>query len=235
MSDPQVIISMTSIPARNGTLLPTLKTLVNQSRMPDQIRLYLTDGCRRPYATGVYYFDELDFEGLKPQIFWTTDHGPLTKLSAAVDPGVPGDALIVTVDDDILYDSNWLEVLVDAAKALPDEALGFSGWNAYSFINDPGGGSYVWAQYPDKCDVIEGWAGAAYRKRWFGTDLFDPPEAFRFVDDVWISSYLHKRGVARRVLRPPMARPKEKQVAGLHDREDFIELNRQAARIGFAS
>src|ERR1700693_99287 len=149
---------MTSIPARNGTLSPTLLSLVNQSRMPDQLRLYLIDGCARPKGQTVYYWDELTYGtraggSMSPQIYWTTDHGPLTKLSAAVDPSVPGDALIVTVDDDIIYDANWLEVLVDNATAIPDEALGFSGWNVYSFLNDPDGGEYVWATLYDKCDV----------------------------------------------------------------------------------
>lgn len=244
MSDSQVIISMTSIPSRNGTLSPTLLSLVNQSRKPDQIRIYLTEGCERPRAEAVWYWDEMKYpsnkrgvDDLTPQIFWTTDHGPLTKLSAAVDPSVPGDALIVTVDDDIIYDSNWLEVLTDAAKAMPDEALGFSGWNAWSFLNDPDGGHYVWATLYDACDVIEGWSGAAYRKRWFGADLFTAPETFRYVDDVWISGYLHKRGIKRRVIRQPMCHPKPalEQLVGLHDRSDFVELNRQAARIAFAN
>lgn len=226
---------MTSIPARNGTLHPTLLTLVNQTLMADQLRLYLIDGCEVPSSQIDVPWDQLRFGGLTPQIYWTTDHGPLTKLSAAVDPAVPGDALIVTVDDDILYDSNWLETLVDASKAIPNEAIGFSGWNAWRFLNDPDGGQYVWATTYDACDVLEGWPGAAYRKRWFGADLFAMPEAFRYVDDVWISGYLHKRGVKRRVIRQPMAHPKPSAIPGLHDRSDFVELNRQAARLAFAN
>lgn len=225
---------MTSIPARNGTLVPTLTSLVNQSRMPDQIRLYLIEGCERPMSA-VYYFDELTFgvstgQAVRPQIFWTDDHGPLTKISAALDPGISGDALIVTVDDDIVYDSNWLEVLVDAASKSPDEAIGCSGWNIHNLIR---GGTYDWPKLGETCDVLEGWAGAAYRKRWFETGLFKAPEEFWWVDDVLISSYLEERGVARRVIHVPMAKPLEHKRLAIHKRSDFIEINRRAARIGF--
>lgn len=230
MSDPQVILSMTSIPARNGTLIPTLMSLIHQSQMPDQIRLYLTDGCQRPKSDIGMHFDELSFGGLTPQVYWTTDHGPLTKLSAAVDPGVPGDALIVTVDDDVIYDSNWLEHLVSTAKALPEDALGYSGWSIHDLIR---GGTYAWPKVGETCDVLEGWAGAAYRKRWFRPDLFVTPKEFFWTDDVWISSYLEARGVKRRVIRTPMAKSIDHDRLAIHKRPDFVEINRRASRIGF--
>ena len=40
-----VVVSMTSIPARNGTLGPTIASLRAQTRPPNEIRLYLGPGC----------------------------------------------------------------------------------------------------------------------------------------------------------------------------------------------
>jgi hypothetical protein len=110
----RVVISMTTIPARNGTLGPTIESLKAQMRPPDEIRLYLTKGCQ-------------PVEGVTCLV--VEDRGPVTKLSAAVDPSVPDDALIVTVDDDILYDPKWLETLVAGADLFPDDAVCMAGWN----------------------------------------------------------------------------------------------------------
>jgi hypothetical protein len=214
----QVIVSMTSIPARNGRLASTLASLQSQTRLPDEIRLYLGPGCA--LVADVTCVD-------------VEDRGPITKLSAVVDPEIPDDALIVTVDDDILYEPTWLETLVAAAEASPGAVVGRSGWLVADFLRSEHHGYFIWAQ-EDTCDVLEGWAGVAYRKSFFDGSVLEPPPEFRLVDDVWISGYLYRRGIERRIVRPPMAIPDPKGLPGLHNRSDFVKLNRKAARIAFA-
>jgi len=212
---------MTSIPRRNGTLGPTLASLEAQSRPPDEIRLYVGLGC---------HVAQLDVTCVTVE-----DLGPITKLSAVVDPAVPDDAIIVTVDDDIIYEPRWLETLVDAAEKMPDCAVGRAGWNATDFLTRPLSSlsHYIWAA-GDTCDVVEGWAGVAYRKRFFDDDIMRPPPEFQLVDDVWISGYLFKRGIARRLITPRMADERAGNLPGLHNRVDFLKLNYRAAILAFS-
>ena len=113
--------------------------------------MYLTPGCER--APGAHNIEVADL-------------GPVTKLSAVADPDLPDDAIIVTCDDDQIYRPEWLATLVDAAERDPGSALGLSGWNVAGFLRDPARGRHVWMRAPCR-DVLEGFAGVAYRKSFF--------------------------------------------------------------------
>ena len=211
-----VIVSMTTVPARNGTVGPIVGFLRGGRRPPDEIRVYLTPGCDR--VPGARCIEVADL-------------GPVTKLSAVADPGLPDDAIVVTCDDDQIYDPRWLETLVDAAQCWPDCAVGLSGWNTRGFLlGERGRDHYEWVRPHSPCDVLEGFAGVAYRRGFFGADVWNVPESCRFVDDVWISGYLHKKGIARRLVGAKLCRPAPSDRAGLHARKDFVALNRAAAR-----
>jgi hypothetical protein len=217
-----VVISMTSIPARAGTLGPTLASLRAQTRPPDEIRLYVGDDVPCP--------PELD----RGCVYPLGDHGPVTKISAVL-MTLPANAIVVTVDDDQIYQPAWLKTLLVGVAAHPEAAVGMAGWNVKGFLADPVSGTYHWARPNTKCDVLEGFAGVAYRPKWFTADILDPPEEFRWVDDVWISSYLRRRRVPRYVVHTPMCEHQSPDVKlpGIHNRPDFVELNRRASILGF--
>lgn len=217
---------MTSIPERNGMLAPTLRSLARQETRPDEIRLYLTPGCKVPDL----------FATLPMLVYWTDDHGPITKLSAALDTSLADDTIIVTVDDDIEYGPRWLKRLSDRAGILSqyvlNEAIGFAGWDVEPLLyqnvfRSPGVG--------DLADVLEGWAGVAYRRDWFKADLFDVPSWARNVDDVWISAYLNRRGILRRVIdfSGIYCRKIDGAPPGLSNHPEFGERNRFAAAHAF--
>ena len=214
----RVILCMTSTAARNGRRGETITSLRAQSVQPDDIRLY---------ADEAVVETEID---LHPAI----DRGPLTKLSAVADPSVHDDDLIITVDDDIIYEPRWLETLLAAPGVNQLAATGRSGWNVNDFLRDEHWSFYVWVSEDGPCDVVEGWAGAAYRKSFFHADVLEPPPEYKLVDDVWISGYLHRRGIARRIVTPHMAAERPNNTPGLHNRPDFLKLNRRAARMAFA-
>lgn len=213
---PRTIVCLTTHPGRNGTVQPTIDSLHAQTRKPDEIRLYHGPGCE-DLPTGC-------------TLIPTRDVGPLTKLSAAVDPALAEDDLIVTVDDDVIYHPGCLAKLCAAAEAAPDEACGFAGWNTGTLVEGKG---YTFVQPPHLCDVIEGFAGAAYRRGFFGSDVLDSPPEFRNVDDVWISGYLAQRGVPRRVIARKMCTPCDGGT-GLHYDPNFVATNRRAAALAFA-
>jgi hypothetical protein len=222
MSEAKVVVSMTSVPSRNGTLDPTLQSLRTQTRPPDEIRLYLGPGCERVQWTK---------KGPPLYCIPTVDRGPVTKLSAAADPYVRADAVIVTVDDDIVFAPQWLETLLGYADRHPDDAVGMAGWNADELLTT---GRYERASGP--CDVIEGFSGVAYRKWFFDRDVMHPPNSLKYVDDVWISGYLHRLGIVRRVV-PGQERlvdtTRSSNQEGIHTRADFDSLNKEGARMCF--
>lgn len=216
----KVVVSMTSVPKRNGTLDPTLESLRRQTRPPDEIRLYLGPGC-----------ESVAWAGGGPPLVCvpTVDHGPVTKLSAAVDPSVRADAVVVTVDDDIVFAPRWLETLLGYVERYPDDAVGMAGWNADVLLST---GCYERAAGP--CDVIEGFGGVAYHKWFFGPDILHPPQQLKFVDDVWISSYLHRLGIVRRVVPGQeefVDTTRSSSQEGIHTRGDFDSRNKEGAKL----
>ncbi len=240
------VISMTSIPSRLSTLTTTLNSLLTQTVRCPQIWINLPPNCSEFWqdAEGNLYPEGLrgkwgiEDERIKVN-YVEQDYGPVTKLGALIKRPMglgtlklDDDTLIITVDDDIIYKPKWLAMILEAAKRWPDDAIGFAGWNVGGFLE--GTGSYQFATAPCFVDVMEGWAGAAYRKRFFNdVDMMNYPPAFKFVDDVWISSVLNKRKIQRRLIAFPQAQPANPSAPGLHTRLDFVELNRNAVRNGF--
>lgn len=227
-----VIISLTTTMARREHIRPTLDSLFHQTVKADEVRLYqswLPDGK-----------DATSSDGYAPTRVVTADKGPVTKISAVCDEAVPADAIVVTVDDDQVYAPTWLETLLAAGQQYPEEALGWNGWNAADFIRygvrlrRPGRGEFLWAKPGETCDVLEGFSGPLYRKAWFDEAVLSPPDLYRWVDDVWISSYLHHRGIGRRVIAPRMCFDLPLGMkGGIHHRKDFKALNARAAVAGF--
>jgi hypothetical protein len=213
----RVVLSMTSIPERAHGLPAVLRALWVQRPMPAEIRLYVPEDYPVPLGLGV-------------RLFHVPDLGPLTKLSAVSDTSLPADTLLVTVDDDIYYPPGWLAQLLRAAKLHPKHAVGFSGWNTRRLRR---GGSFDFpSQRPTTCDVLEGWAGAAYRKGFFDAErLFEIPPTLKWVDDVWISAHLEARSVRRLLWAKPLAQAGANP--GIHTRKDFLEMNRQAVYAWF--
>ncbi len=110
---PEIVVSLTSYPKRFATLPDMLKSLMHQTWRPDRIVVYLD--CRKEELTreleamrlyGISYrFVE---ENLKPHLkyFHAMQDFP--------------DALVITVDDDIIYTADLVETLMNSWMACPD-------------------------------------------------------------------------------------------------------------------
>lgn len=104
----KVIISMTSIKSRIGTLNWTLDSIYAQTLQPTEVRLYA-----EPEV--VEHDGLISYPSLRR--IATEDRGPITKISAIGDPDLGDDDIIITIDDDIVYHPIWLETLVAGARA----------------------------------------------------------------------------------------------------------------------
>ncbi|MDO4301384.1 MAG: hypothetical protein Q4D26_08365 [Clostridia bacterium] len=112
----EIIISLTSFPARLNVVHLCIRGLLMQSLKPDRIMLWLTEEeCKniklpkkieelKKYGLEICYAKE----NLRPhnKLYYTMKENP--------------DAVIITVDDDIVYDTRLVEVLYNAYKENPD-------------------------------------------------------------------------------------------------------------------
>jgi hypothetical protein len=202
----RLIVSLTTIPSRQQALDRVLDSLVAQTYQPDAVCLCLPRYSKRfdrPYVEPEYRHPRLEL--IKTDHDW----GPATKLLPVLqreqDPGT----VIVTADDDIIYEKTWLERLASAASTYPDCAVGFCGYNVdestpeapYRLVyeeHDP-------ARRPSGTvvSVLEGYRGVAYRRGFFNDAVFDYTWATEDAfcnDDVWLSGHLALRGVRKRVV-----------------------------------
>ena len=105
----EVVISLTSYPARIGSAYKTIRSLLHQDYLPDRVVLWLAEE-QFPNHEGVpQKVLELQKYGL--EIRWYHDIRSYKKLIPAL-IAFP-DALIVTVDDDWYYRRDMLRVLIE--------------------------------------------------------------------------------------------------------------------------
>ena len=147
------------------------------------------------------------------------DYGPATKVLGTIKmiPSLDADTCIVSVDDDVLYDSRMVEVLVSRAPS--DGALGFSceeipfGLELVRLF-DP---SQMWWYSINTKNIIRflyddivmcngwlhGWEGILYRKSFFTDDVFsmesNMPNGCFYSDDVRLAGFLWTKGIKRYV------------------------------------
>ena len=112
-----LIISLTSYPARINTVNQTIETLLNQSVKPDKIILWLGED-KFPNKEKDLPQQLLDLISRGLTIDWCKDIKSYTKLIPTLKK-YPN-AIIVTADDDLLYKTNWLEELFNAYIQKPE-------------------------------------------------------------------------------------------------------------------
>jgi hypothetical protein len=201
-------ISLTTIPPRYPTLPRVLAALVAQVPQPDAIFLTVP---RRFARFDTAPLPALPFEVtlLQPE----TDAGPIAKLLPAAWK-YDGDILIC--DDDWLYPPGWAARFIAAREGHPDAVIAGSSWGSER-IGYRGG------------TILQGFAGALVSAR-VARQIPHPPEAARYVDDVWISAQLARLGVPVHTLgkAAPPAMPLDDPGA-LQSRSDRDRANRDAA------
>jgi hypothetical protein len=141
--------------------------------------------------------------------FVDDDWGPGTKLVGALLLETDPDTVVITLDDDVVYNRDTVQWLATHIKE--NTALSF----ACEMLNIIRSDTVCFGQgftydffmtVPRVCDGwLMGWAGVAYHVSSFGLDIWTfaqslPAHCFNN-DDMWLSAYLELRGVTR-VLAP---------------------------------
>ena len=200
----RVIASLSTVPGRINNLTATIRSLLKQTRPPDEILLAVPEFSireGRPYVVPDYLLRLPRLRILSSRKDW----GPATKFIPVVREELAagrGDTLIMVVDDDRIYPRDALATYLHYSTQLAGAALCFRGaamprtfdWRDARMIK----GNEL--REPRVVAVITGCGSYLIQPRFFDESLWDyskaPPAAF-YMDDIWISGWLARRNVKR--------------------------------------
>ena len=203
----RVIVSLSTLPDRIGNLEPTIRSLVEQTRPPDEIVIAVPQFSKRQ---GKQYVVP-DYLAKIPRVRilrCPEDWGPATKFIPVIQEelaGGRGDTLVVVVDDDRTYPRDALETYLHYHAQLPEAALCFRGAliprNLVWFLPKLIRANQI--REPKRVAVITGTASYLLQPRFFDSAVWDytgaPASAF-YMDDIWISGCLGRRGIKKYVV-----------------------------------
>ena len=203
----RVIASLSTLPGRINNLRSTIRSLLRQTRPPDEIILTVPEYSireERPYVVPEYLLRLPRLRILHCRRDW----GPATKFIPVVREQLAagrGDTLIMVVDDDRVYPRDLLATYLHYHTQMPDTAICLRGaaiprsfdWRDATMTY----GSEL--REPESVAVITGCGSYLIQPRFFDESLWDysqaPSGAF-YMDDIWISGYLARRNVGRYVV-----------------------------------
>ena len=203
----RVIASLTTLPDRIFNLEPTVRCLLNQTRPPDEIVLSIPEFSvrqKRPYSVPKYLSEFSTLRILRCKADW----GPATKFIPLVQEELAAgrtNTLIMVVDDDRIYPRDALETYLHYHEQFPNAALCFRGGpmprNFYWFLPKLFLGSRL--RKAKRVAVITGCGSYLIQPRFFDSALWnysDAPASAFYMDDIWISGNLDRRGVQKYVV-----------------------------------
>ncbi len=124
-SIPPIIISLTSIPSRFKELPIVLESLCHQSVKPDKIILWLSKEYKNKkfghLSMKTIPENILNFQKRGITIRFTQDIGPYTKIIPTLK--LYPNAVIITVDDDLMYKPDLVKYLYEKHRQLPDHII----------------------------------------------------------------------------------------------------------------
>ena len=196
----KVIVSFSSIPSRIERTEKMFESIMSQSLIPDEVVVALPkvsarEGCG--YRIPSFILDSgvtiLDCD---------RDWGPATKLIPVLQREDDPDTIIVTVDDDIVYDPFVVEELVEISKKYPQDAFGFMGTRDKDSIHAE---YLIWDRFP--VSLLGGYRGILYRRGFFDLDILlrqyeDSSDcSLCLVDDHLFANHLDLMGIGKYVVR----------------------------------
>ena len=194
----RVIVSLTSFPARFDTLDICIKSLFAQSVRPDKIVLYLGRECDDAVLPS--RLTELEKYGLEIKRGYA-DVRPHKKYLFAIQE-YPED-IIITVDDDLMYDRNMIKSLLESYKKHPRMVSArrvhrITSSGGYLEPYDKFDKCYTKLTEPAHILLSTNGAGTLFPPHSLPDEAFDIDAIRRLcldADDIWIKFMLIKNGV----------------------------------------
>lgn len=193
-ADRELIVSLTSFPERIGTVSLCVSSLLDQERTPDQVILWLSTD-QFPRRELDLPHDLLALVGGCFRVEWVDgDIKPHKKYYYAARQY--SDALIVTVDDDAVYDGRLLRSLYDGYLEQPHAVISD---RANLILFRPDGGYRAYDAWVYECEYLRGRLTYQLLPTGVGGTLYPPgsipQEAYDidafcstalYADDIWL-------------------------------------------------
>lgn len=215
----KVYVTLTSDPER-VKILPFMISLLDTQNV-DEIHVNLP----RKYRNEISY-DPADITALrtmkKVKVFRPpVDMGPITKMLPTLRRIKDSDAIVISIDDDVVYPRGLVNELIYQSIKYPDEIVTGNGFSFYDFASTSKKQGYQlkslnkWWPQPEAewpyIDIAEGFASIAYKKRLLDLSLLDKfnkvSKFCKLSDDLTINYVLAMRGVMRRLVDNKYTRP----------------------------
>jgi hypothetical protein len=207
-NNPLVIISLSTTPTRlheirdGWGVKPVLERLLNMSYRNYEIHFnipFINHKTNEEYVLPNWLI-ELSYVSPKLKIFRCHDFGSITKIVPTLKRVEDPNAIIITVDDDLIYIDGFIEYHLKKMKQYPNTALGFAGLTA---IN--GTCHHCTTMNVDtRVKILEGYKTVSYLRKFFENDFFTDFVGKSWSDDIIISAYLGKQNIPKIVMNYDM-------------------------------
>lgn len=209
---PQVVVTLTTIPTRLHNeheygLKSCIDSLVNQNYENYEIHFNIPQFnkvTKDPYVIPAW-LNELAAKTFRLKLFRVDDYGSITKLVPTLLRVEDPDTIIITVDDDLVYNADMVKEQVANQDKFPGCAVGYDGLGivkppVFNDVRD----HYVVSvngNYPVK--VLQAYKTISYRRKFFEQDYFTDFVGKSWNDDLLNSSYLAYKNIKRIVTFHP--------------------------------
>jgi hypothetical protein len=216
MSSRRVIVSFTTTPFRLPLLEPIIKNICEtQVDKPTKLVLYVPPVFKR---TGELYVvpDSILSLQQKYPIFEIRhveeDKGPITKIYYALKEFTEPTDILISIDDDALYERHFIQEFLDGNQKQSDAMLGFMGiTDNHTFIH----AEFIQHRHPQRqfrsVEILGGFRGILYPRRLIHDDFFTHADTLNqkhrelqntsmLEDDTYISRYCKLKGISQLVL-----------------------------------
>lgn len=196
---PRIVVSLSTLPSRIDGVVPTLKSILDNTMPPDAIYLNIPDYSKRESRPYEIPDSILELSPIVKINKTQEDYGPVTKLYPTLEVETDPETLIICIDDDIAYDPKLIENLVYASDRYTDDTICISGWNYIKVLNLFTLPLYFPFFFSRNVKVLQCYMGVLYKRKFFNNvELFKKYMSLKpcfTTDDIMISKFLDKTGV----------------------------------------
>lgn len=207
-----IVISLTTFPARIGSVHLAVESILAQTYKPSRILLWLAEsqftGKERDLPSRLLALRERGLE-----IHWCDDMRSYKKLLPTL--GLHPDSVIITVDDDAIYGEKTIEELLHAHLEHPADVICHKATkfvlHADGRFRAIGGGLHYYSG-ASSLNKLVGVGGVLYPSNCFNTQINDPDLARELAptnDDQWFWVHAVLSGRKVRVVEKGMPNPKQ--------------------------
>lgn len=209
---PQVILTLTTIPTRlqdtnEYGLKSCIDSLLNQTYENYEIHFnipHVNKTTQAPYVIPDW-LNDIASKNPRLKLFRVEDLGSITKLVPTLLRVEDPDAIIITVDDDLVYNAEMVKEQVANQYKFPGCAIGYDGLGIINppVFNDVRDHYVVSVNGNYLVKVLQAYKTISYRRHYFQQDYFTDFVGKSWNDDLLNSSYLALRNIKRMVTFHP--------------------------------